>query len=581
MASEDVYLSKLNEIIELFQNYKPGRINLDNITKLCQTLGLESFIDDIDTNISRLSTASKIIVVDIDFDKSLGKVKDVKLVLASNFDNFNYFTDKSLLLNSVNGTNNTNLKEEQTENNILLNSLTNYADLNEFYQNLKYIYLLDTYSCIDLDSNQAKSKSSGNTTVINSGDIISTTNYAVSATDNVSSLQISSTGNMKPNSSPNANANLDVNNAHTATSPVPAQNIDKNDCKLDLFKYYTELADYVRNYFISNNSDFTVITNLRDIFGIYIIWNDDFKNPIARIYLEKSKESKNRLFEFVYLPGDDKWSNEDFEKYTIGVSLVMEIMGETENQTGKHNSIWFPKESISDDLILQSSFTDIIKENIDSNDNNMLNILFKNIQSDNNLSINDYLIFSGKCRLVNDFTTSLINISKFDIGNDHLDLMLEILNWIKWSKMVLTPVFEIISRDNNGSTDDFSSYEKANDSNIDENINLQKLKMKTIRSTRRRSSSLAKRPSIVEASILKDEGLQQFNLHEIMSQPVIEDEKIDGLDYVEESASENPLHNDSNENANEDIEMEDAQGMDFNTEPMLKIENNNKKIIKS
>ncbi|AET38946.1 Med1p Ecym_3463 [Eremothecium cymbalariae DBVPG len=127
----DAYFELLGKMITRFVNYKPGSITLENITRLCQTMGLESFVDQVDTNISRLSIASKIIVIDIDYETTDGKVIDVKLVLASNFDKFDYFNGNA---------------------NILYRSLTAYSDLHEFHHNLKFLTLLDAYSSIDIES---------------------------------------------------------------------------------------------------------------------------------------------------------------------------------------------------------------------------------------------------------------------------------------------------------------------------------------------------------------------------------------------------------------------------------------------
>lgn len=130
-----MYEELLDKMIRKFVFYKPGSIALENITKLCQTLGLESFVDQLDSNISRLSIASKIIVIDIDYEVSHEKVKDVKLVLASSFDKFNYFNENE---------------------NILFNSLTKCEDLSEFYHNLNFLCLLDKCSNIDIENSKAQ-----------------------------------------------------------------------------------------------------------------------------------------------------------------------------------------------------------------------------------------------------------------------------------------------------------------------------------------------------------------------------------------------------------------------------------------
>ncbi|AAS51578.1 ADL341Cp [Eremothecium gossypii ATCC 10895] len=128
----DAYVESLGKMIAILVNYKPGSITLENITRLCQTMGLESFVDQVSANISRLSIASKIIVIDIDYEVTDGKVIDVKLVLASNFDKFDYFNGEA---------------------NILHRSLTTYSDLHEFHHNLKFLTLLDACSSIDIESN--------------------------------------------------------------------------------------------------------------------------------------------------------------------------------------------------------------------------------------------------------------------------------------------------------------------------------------------------------------------------------------------------------------------------------------------
>lgn len=128
----DTFVETLNEMIQMLLNYKPGNRTLSNVIKLCQTLGLESFVDQVDTNKSRLSIASNIVVIDIDYENEMETILDVKLVLASNFDKFNYFN-------------------EQGEN-ILLTSLSNVQDLKAFHHNLNFLVFLDSFSNIDIES---------------------------------------------------------------------------------------------------------------------------------------------------------------------------------------------------------------------------------------------------------------------------------------------------------------------------------------------------------------------------------------------------------------------------------------------
>ncbi|CDO92462.1 unnamed protein product [Kluyveromyces dobzhanskii CBS 2104] len=128
----DAFVESLNEMIQKLLNYKPGSRTLSNVIKLCQTLGLESFVDQIDSTKSRLSIASNIVVIDIDYENEMETILDVKLVLASNFDKFNYFNEKG--------------------ENILLTSLSDVQDLKAFHHNLKFLVFLDSFSNIDIES---------------------------------------------------------------------------------------------------------------------------------------------------------------------------------------------------------------------------------------------------------------------------------------------------------------------------------------------------------------------------------------------------------------------------------------------
>lgn len=442
MAS-DSYGEQLDEMIQLFQGYKSGSVTLDNITKLCQTLGLESFIDDIDLETSRLSTASKIIVIDIDFAKKLGMVTDVKLVLASNFDNFNYFIDQP--------------STSTSSNNVLLNSLTQYPDLHEFHHNLKFLYLLDNYSNIDVDASN---------TVNNS--------------------------NAGGNSSAGTITN-DTNNSNN-NGVYPG--------KLDLFKYYTELTKFIRQYFTDTSAQFKVETNLNNRLGIYITTADS-ETPIAKIYLEKSNDRQHRLYEYIYTEGNKDWINESPENYTCGVSLVMEIQGDG-------FSTWFPQDFIPQDLILEES------SGPDSD----------SFSSKSSYDLNDLIISSksssnGKFQVMNDFTSKLVGIKKFEISNDNLDLILEILNWVQWSEIILQQVYTLLTApDGNQANHDRSGEEDNNSSSL---LSGRRPSI-SMGYRRRRHSNKNRRPSLTEAAMLKDEGFQQFNLHEIMTDPVVDGE---------------------------------------------------------
>ena len=41
----DQYVEVLGDLIGLLKDYKPGTITIENITKLCQSMGLESCFD--------------------------------------------------------------------------------------------------------------------------------------------------------------------------------------------------------------------------------------------------------------------------------------------------------------------------------------------------------------------------------------------------------------------------------------------------------------------------------------------------------------------------------------------------------
>lgn len=428
--SSDSYGDRLDEIIRLFQDYKSGSVKLDNITKLCQTLGLESFIDDVDSETSRLSAASKIIVIDIDFAKEKGKISDVKLVLASNFDNFNYYVDQD--------------GRESTSGNILLNSLTQYQDLHEFHHNLKYLHLLDTFSNIDIDASNTSSNTNANGTA-------STTNSAEGGT---------------------------------------------YSGKLDLFKYHTELAQFIRHYFEANSAPYKVDTNLNNRFGIYVSAVQG-GGPLAKIYLARAKDPRQRFYEFTYEKGSQDWINESAENYTSGVSLVMEILC-------NEFSSWFPQDFIPEDLIPAGNGRDG-----DGEKNSTKFDLNELIQSSKSNAA-----FNTKFELVNDFNDKLINLKAFDVSNDNLNLILEILNWLQWSHTVLHTVFTLL----------FGSTEIYKDSKAPDGQNLfdgQRPRRSSASSgyKRRRFSGKNRRPSITEATMLKDEGFQQFTLHEILTDP--------------------------------------------------------------
>ncbi|CCD22666.1 Med1p NDAI_0A05110 [Naumovozyma dairenensis CBS 421] len=475
----DEFDETIGQMIELFKEYKPGVITIDNITKLCHTLGLESFIDDVDATTLRLSTASKIIVIDIDFNKSDGKVKDVKLVLASNFDNFNYFNDDK------------DRSSTSTTKNILLNSLTLYQDLQVFHHNLQYLYLLDTFSQIDVDTGASASNDVG-------------TGYSETSL---------------------SNNNGSINAAITTG-------------KLDLFKYFTELSHYLKQYFNDNSIDSEIKTNLNDKFGIYIISKDDAEVPIAKLYFEKSNDPQHRLYEYIYSTETKSWINESSESFTCGINLIMELI--TKNPTDEYNSnIWFPQDFISTELIIQ-------KNNTNVNDSSRSSIPIHNglkpiilLESLAYNFTNSPYQYDQKIQFMNDFTTNLIPITRFNINNDNLELISEIFNWISWMTKILLTTFQLITK-----------IQELGEDNGNEFFTRGTVRHPSVTALRhRRSSHKNKRPSVTESTMFKDERFQQFNLHEIMAEPVIiEEQDSDVVMEVDENDGPTDININNNNN---------------------------------
>lgn len=490
----DSYVETLGQMVQLLREYKPGTVTLENITKLCQTLGLESFVDDINNKLARLSTASKIIVIDIDFDKIQNRVKDVKLVLASNFDYFNYFIDD---FDSSKG----------ETNNILLNSLTLYDDLKKFHSNLQFLYLLDTYSQVDIDnatSNTANTTGSLSTTSTTLG-MTHTSSMGYNSIDNAMANGINISDSAISSSHKNINANSNNNN-------------NNHSGKLDLFKYFTELTQYTIKYFKENDIKLNVVANLNNKIGIYIT---NPKQPssedantgfeiVARITLEKSKNPQHRLFEYIYSPTTKNWINESPDSNILGVSLILELL---------NTDICFPESFITNEMVFEHS-KENLKDKTKYNSQVLDNVVI-NTENDNE----DLL-------LLNDFSSKLINVTKIDISNDALDLLSDLLKWMEWYTVVLTPLLEILDKNTKAKQsgdDKRTSHHRhlASHHHHQHNTRLSSITMGSngLQPTalrHRRSSSKNKKPNLTEATMLKDEGLQQFNLHEIISQPVTE-----------------------------------------------------------
>lgn len=510
----DSYMETLSQMVQLFKEYKPGSVTLENITRLCQTMGLESFVDDISNDLARLSTASKIIVIDIDFDKINNKVKDVKLVLASNFDYFNYFIDDYD-------------QSKGESNNVLLNSLILYNDLKQFHNNLQFLNLLDTYSQVDIDNSTSAGPTMGNT--FNGA-------YHSSNTNNHAGSIGFSFDNSNTTTNPTNNGNSNNNILSTGTmndsNTLTNQNATNKNGKLDLFKYFTELREHTTKYVQTYNKNLNVVANLGNNIGVYIIkpnsdqtttdkkYLENGSNILAKITIQKSKNPQHQLFEYIYSDATKNWMNESPNHNICGASLILEIYNE---------DIYFPESFVTDDMIYDNS-----PENTKEK-NTYMSQLFNNVIINTN-NTTDGISNEKEIVLLNNFTTKLINVKKIDISNENLDLLSDILKWIEWYNEVLIPLFNMLettikgTRNINEQNNSFNSHHlhrfhnhnKKRLSNIIVGPN--NLPHTSIR--HRRSSSKNKKPNLTESTILKEEGLQQFSLHDILSQPVVEETEL-------------------------------------------------------
>lgn len=132
----------LEKAISLLLDYKPDYVHpVTNISNLCKLLYLDFFQDTIQDSTTeddnslcqRLSIAGKILVLDIDYKTDVetkhDRITNVMLVLASNFDQFNY--------------------KNHVDENIFLNNLTKEQTLSKFYRNVKIMKNMD--DCTDMD----------------------------------------------------------------------------------------------------------------------------------------------------------------------------------------------------------------------------------------------------------------------------------------------------------------------------------------------------------------------------------------------------------------------------------------------
>lgn len=508
----DSYVEILGQMVQLFREYKPGTVTLKNITRLCQTMGLESFVDDINNDLARLSTASKIIVIDIDFDKINNKVKDVKLVLASNFDYFNYFIDDYD-------------PSKGESNNVLLNSLTLYNDLKQFYNNLQFLYLLDTYSQVDIDNSTATGPTTANT--------------FIGMSHNNNNNNNNSMGNIgfsfdNTNGTNNGNSNNNVSSNGIMGEPTNVANpntVNKNG-KLDLFRYFTELKQHTINYLQENNISLNVVANLGNNIGLYITkpnsnqlkideeGDKNYHKIFAKITIQKSKNPQHRLFEYIYSNDTKNWINELPNNNICGASLILEIYDD---------DIYFPESFITDDMIFEH-FPENTKDK-NTYISQLLNNVLINTRNNNNGSTDEEEII-----LLNNFTSKLINVKRIDISNDNLDTLGDLLRWLEWYSEVLKPVFNMLETNikNTKNTNEQNDPFNVHNHHYYHHSNKRRLSNLIVGSNNlphslmrhRRSSSKNKKPNLTESTILKEEGLQQFNLHDIISQPVEEETEL-------------------------------------------------------
>lgn len=132
----------LEKAISFLLDYKPDYVHpVTNISNLCKLLYLDFFQDTIQDSTTeddnsiyqRLSIAGKILVLDIDYKTDVetkqDRITNVMLVLASNFDQFNY--------------------KNHLNENIFLNNLTKEQTLSKFYHNVKIMKNMD--DCTDME----------------------------------------------------------------------------------------------------------------------------------------------------------------------------------------------------------------------------------------------------------------------------------------------------------------------------------------------------------------------------------------------------------------------------------------------
>lgn len=131
----DKFHQSLGSIINILKS-SPISITIENIQRLSNIYKFETFIESINDDLKRLSIAGKILVIDIDYvtDRIVEQgintmtfftIKDIKLILANNYNKFNYFSNNE---------------------NLLIHSLTQFDNLNKFNKILEKLTIFDQFS---------------------------------------------------------------------------------------------------------------------------------------------------------------------------------------------------------------------------------------------------------------------------------------------------------------------------------------------------------------------------------------------------------------------------------------------------
>lgn len=157
-----------------------------------------------------------------------------------------------------------------------------------------------------------------------------------------------------------------------------------------------------------------------------------------------------------------------------------------------------------------------------------------------NIKIND------KLQIMNDFTTKLIKVKVFDISNDNIDILRDILNWIQWSETVLKQLHSLLFPSVSMSDDEKNDILGGNLPGM--STSTRGRRRSSVDQKRRKHPNKIRRPSATESVMLKDEGLQQFNLHEIMTDSSSDLKSIAGTSKRDASSTDQDVKMDLDPN---------------------------------